>query len=68
MHFFQFICLMCKLQGLFQGLANEIQALACDFIRNCQYVPGTKKSQILPNEGVGKKFKLAPYFSNLSKY
>ena len=38
------------------------------FDRNCQYVPGTKESQILPNKCVGTKFKLAPCFSHLSKY
>ena len=39
--------------------------MACHFTRNCQYVLGTKKSQILRNECDVTKFKLALCFSHL---
>ena len=44
--FLQSIWLICKFWGLFQGLANEIEALASDFTGNCQDPLGTKKSNI----------------------
>merc|ERR1719500_1321359 len=53
--------------GLFQGLANEIEALASDFTGNCQDLLGTKKSNILPNISVEIFFKLAHFFSHFSQ-
>merc|ERR1719500_304401 len=50
--------------GLFQGLANEIEALASDFTGNCQDLLGTKKSNILPKISVEIFFKLAHFFSH----
>ena len=60
--FLQSVWLICKFWGLFQGLADEIEALALDFTENCQDLLGTKKSNILPNIYEEIFFKLAHYF------